>query len=113
MPGRSLPSWFTLWIKPDQTLINKLDQEDGTSTETTILVPIPSSYSPCEPTSYIGIVGSKYYDLIQLIQHISLWLPTEGKVYVSSSEKKLYFYDPKELRWGVAVYYSGCIVRLW
>ncbi|KAF8046762.1 hypothetical protein N665_3442s0005 [Sinapis alba] len=174
-PGRRLPSWFTLWIKPDQTLIN---QEDAKCTGTTMLVPIPSSYSPCEPTSYIGMVGSKYYKIIQYsispvpsplrvkgsgftwreaprmklarknpvacildekiyvmggcnVYESTNWaevfdpntqtwesLPDpgprlrsslikiiyarDGKVYVSSSEKKVYFYDPKELRWGVA-----------
>lgn len=66
LPGRSLPSWFTLWIKPDQTLINKLDQERMAR-----LLKLLSWYQYLlhillfEPTSYIGMVGSKYYDLIQ------------------------------------------------
>ncbi|CAG7864421.1 unnamed protein product [Brassica rapa] len=179
-PGRSLPSWFTLWIKPEQTLTNELDQEDTKCSGTTMLVPIPCSYSPCVPTSYIGMAGSKHYDLIQYrispvpspllvcdkgsaftwreaprmklprknpvacildgkiyvmggcnadeatnwaevfdpntqtweslpepgprlrSSLIKIIYPNEGKVYVSNSEKKRYFYDPKEMRWGVA-----------
>ncbi|KAJ4916789.1 putative F-box/kelch-repeat protein [Raphanus sativus] len=63
LPRRSLPAWFTLWIKPNQPLINELEEEVNKST--VMLVPIPCSYSPSVPTSYIGTVGSKYYELIQ------------------------------------------------
>ncbi|RID57888.1 hypothetical protein BRARA_F01230 [Brassica rapa] len=60
LPGRRLPSWFSLWIRPDQILTNDME-EDKSTTRNTLLVPIPSSYSPYVTDLSMGMVGSKQY----------------------------------------------------
>ncbi|KAF3591642.1 hypothetical protein DY000_02025165 [Brassica cretica] len=60
LPGRRLPSWFSLWIRPDQILTNDME-EDKSTTRNTLLVPIPSSYSPYVADLSMGMVGSKHY----------------------------------------------------
>lgn len=42
LPTRSYPSWFTLWIKPNQTLTN--DVKIKKKSTGNLLVPLPSSY---------------------------------------------------------------------
>ncbi|EFH43141.1 hypothetical protein ARALYDRAFT_327926 [Arabidopsis lyrata subsp. lyrata] len=59
LPDRRLPSWFSLWTKPDQTLTNDIGKKKK-STRNTLLVPIPSSYSPRVPM-FIGEIGSELY----------------------------------------------------
>ncbi|ESQ32976.1 hypothetical protein EUTSA_v10005635mg, partial [Eutrema salsugineum] len=62
LPDRRLPSWFSLWIKPDQILTNDMDMEENNkSNRDALLVEIPSSYSPRVPSLSIGMVGSKHY----------------------------------------------------
>ncbi|CAA7049886.1 unnamed protein product [Microthlaspi erraticum] len=61
LPDRRLPSWFSLWIKPDQTLTNDINKS---STGNTLLVRVPSSYSPWEPSTFVGNVGSKKYAIL-------------------------------------------------
>ncbi|KAJ4900992.1 putative F-box/kelch-repeat protein [Raphanus sativus] len=67
LPDNRLPSWYSMWIKPDQTLINELEEEENNNStgRNTMLVEIPSSYSPRVPASYLGKVCSKYYKLEQ------------------------------------------------
>ncbi|KAL0761379.1 hypothetical protein Bca101_077529 [Brassica carinata] len=60
LPGCRLPSWFSLWIRPDQILTNDME-EDKSTTRNTLLVPIPSSYSPYVADLSMGMVGSKHY----------------------------------------------------
>ncbi|RID60190.1 hypothetical protein BRARA_F03367 [Brassica rapa] len=60
LPGRRLPSWFSLWIRPDQILTNDME-EDKSTTRNTLLVSIPSSYSPNVADLSMGMVGSKHY----------------------------------------------------
>ncbi|KAL0693426.1 hypothetical protein Bca4012_060606 [Brassica carinata] len=55
-PDHRSPSWFSLWIKPDQILTNDMEEEDyNKCTGNTLLVRIPSAYIP---TIDIGLVGS-------------------------------------------------------
>ncbi|CAN7102240.1 unnamed protein product [Brassica rapa subsp. narinosa] len=63
LPGHRLPSWYSMWIKPGQTLTNELKEENSNSTGNAMLVPIPSSYSPSAPTLYLGTFSSKQYRL--------------------------------------------------
>ncbi|KAL0748557.1 hypothetical protein Bca101_030559 [Brassica carinata] len=53
-----VPSWFSLWIKPDQILTNDMEEDYNKSTGNTLLVGIPS------PTIDIGLVGSKFHKFI-------------------------------------------------
>ncbi|CAA7049884.1 unnamed protein product [Microthlaspi erraticum] len=184
LPDHRLPSWFSLWIKPDQTLTN--DIKKSSSTGNTLLARVPSSYTRREPSTFME-VGSKTYAIFGqcgsstgLNNHLKMmsvrnkgvnnawrkapsmrvarekaltvagvldekiyvmggckaeetanwaevfdtktqtWeaLPDpgaelrlsllksmrviEGKIYVESSEKKRYVYDPKEGKWDVA-----------
>ncbi|CAA7020552.1 unnamed protein product [Microthlaspi erraticum] len=59
-PDRPLPSWFTLWIKPDQI-------DDNEKKKKSILVQVPSSYANQEPL-FVVTVGSEIYALRQ--QHL-------------------------------------------
>ncbi|KAF8075665.1 hypothetical protein N665_1073s0013 [Sinapis alba] len=62
LPGHRLPSWFSLWIKPDQILTNKMEEEENNKPSgNTLLVAKPSSYSPNVPVIYHGMIGSKHY----------------------------------------------------
>ncbi|CAN6986109.1 unnamed protein product [Brassica oleracea var. botrytis] len=54
LPDRPLPTWFTLWIKPDEEEVKKRS----------IFVQVPSSYDSREPLSYCT-VGSDLYALRQ------------------------------------------------
>ncbi|KAF8051410.1 hypothetical protein N665_1733s0009 [Sinapis alba] len=57
LPDHRLPSWYSMWIKPDQTLTNELEEEENNNKSTgrnTMLVAIPSSYSPHVPTLYLA-----------------------------------------------------------
>ncbi|CAA7049889.1 unnamed protein product [Microthlaspi erraticum] len=88
LPDRSLPSWFSLWIKPDQTLTNDILDKDNnkSSSGNTLLVRVPSSYSPLEPPTWKGTVGSKTYLLGQCEEDsssplLTLWVCNEGVDY--------------------------------
>ncbi|XP_024006417.1 putative F-box/kelch-repeat protein At5g28160 [Eutrema salsugineum] len=59
------PSWFSLWINPEQTLTNDIGKKKKKkSTGNTLLVPAPSCYLPRTPM-FIVTVGSEYYALFQ------------------------------------------------
>ncbi|CAN6817343.1 unnamed protein product [Brassica oleracea] len=52
-------SWYTLWLKPNQTLTNDLEKKEK-STGNALLVAIPSSY--CQRlATFICMVGSELY----------------------------------------------------
>lgn len=53
------PSWFSLWLKPNQALTNDLEKKEE-STGNALLVPIPSSYCRRPPT-FMCKVGSECY----------------------------------------------------
>ncbi|KAL0726324.1 hypothetical protein Bca4012_022417 [Brassica carinata] len=57
LPNRSFPSWFTLWIKPEE------DKKKRKKTKSTF-VQVPSSYAPREPCLWLR-VGSDRYALRQ------------------------------------------------
>uniref|UniRef100_A0A0D3BJK4 F-box domain-containing protein n=1 Tax=Brassica oleracea var. oleracea TaxID=109376 RepID=A0A0D3BJK4_BRAOL len=58
---KTRPSWFSLWLKPDQTLTNNIGKKKKqNSSGNTLLVPIPSSYSPRVPM-FTCAVGSELY----------------------------------------------------
>ncbi|ESQ53225.1 hypothetical protein EUTSA_v10026900mg [Eutrema salsugineum] len=59
LPISRVPSWFALWLKPDQTLTNDIGKKKKSSGNT-LLVPIPSSYSPRVPM-FTCVVGSELY----------------------------------------------------
>ncbi|CAA7020551.1 unnamed protein product [Microthlaspi erraticum] len=63
LPTQALPSWFSLWIRPDQTLTNHIGKKKK-STRNTLLVPTPCSYIPCVP-KFIVSVGSECYGISQ------------------------------------------------
>ncbi|CAN6986115.1 unnamed protein product [Brassica oleracea var. botrytis] len=56
LPDRPLPSWFTLWIQPDQ-----IEKKKATLVQ---LVQVPSSYASREPL-FLRRVGSDIYALRQ------------------------------------------------
>ncbi|XP_018459747.2 putative F-box/kelch-repeat protein At4g39756 isoform X1 [Raphanus sativus] len=56
-----VPSWYSLWIKPDQILTNDMEEDYNKSTGNTLLVGIPSTHIP---TVDIGLVGSKFYKFL-------------------------------------------------
>ncbi|KAJ4880131.1 putative F-box/kelch-repeat protein [Raphanus sativus] len=61
LPDKTRPSWFSLWLKPDQTLTNNIGKKKKqNSSGNTLLVPIPSSYSPRVPM-FTCAVGSDLY----------------------------------------------------
>ncbi|KAF8075666.1 hypothetical protein N665_1073s0014 [Sinapis alba] len=119
-----------MWIKPDQTLTNELEEEENNNKSTrrnTMLVAIPSSYSPHVRTLYLvglemggcNTEESKNWGEV-FDTNTQTWesLPDPGpelrfslvktmnvtkrRVYVESSEKTDHYYDPKEGRWGVS-----------
>ncbi|CAN8328629.1 unnamed protein product [Cochlearia groenlandica] len=59
LPSKICPSWFSLWIKPNQTLTNNIINNKKKK-NTTLLVPIPSSYSP-RTRRFIFTIGSVSY----------------------------------------------------
>ncbi|KAG2319046.1 hypothetical protein Bca4012_054672 [Brassica carinata] len=60
-PDKTRPSWFSLWLKPDQTLTNNIGKKKTqNSCRDTLLVPLPSSYSPRVPM-FTCAVGSELY----------------------------------------------------
>uniref|UniRef100_M4D2F9 F-box domain-containing protein n=2 Tax=Brassica campestris TaxID=3711 RepID=M4D2F9_BRACM len=61
LPDKTRTSWFSLWLKSDQTLTNNIGKtKKQNSTGNTLLVPIPSSYSPRVPM-FTCAVGSELY----------------------------------------------------
>ncbi|CAA7049888.1 unnamed protein product [Microthlaspi erraticum] len=86
LPDRCLPSWFSLWIKPDQTLkIDYMDKDDNNRSCNTKLVPVPSSYSPREPSTFLRKVGLKEYAILgqhrsstTLHNHLEMKVRNEG-----------------------------------
>ncbi|ESQ32975.1 hypothetical protein EUTSA_v10005584mg [Eutrema salsugineum] len=82
LPDRRLPSWYSLWIKLDQTLTSDMDMEEkNKSIGDALLVEIPSSHSPRVPSIYIGMVGSKHY----AVRQYSI-APTSSPVWVCNVE---------------------------
>ncbi|KAF2615480.1 hypothetical protein F2Q70_00012874 [Brassica cretica] len=67
LPDRPLPSWFTLWIQPDQ-----IEKKKAT------LVQVPSSYASREPL-FLRRVGS---DIYALLRPKSFACVLHGKIYV-------------------------------
>ncbi|KAH0890628.1 LOW QUALITY PROTEIN: hypothetical protein HID58_053057 [Brassica napus] len=57
------PSWFSLWLKPNQTLTNDLERKEKSS-RNALLVQIPSSYCPHRP-KFMFMVGSEWYAINQ------------------------------------------------
>ncbi|KAL0889555.1 hypothetical protein Bca101_013538 [Brassica carinata] len=84
LPGPRPPSWFSLWIKPDQILTNDME-EDNTSkstTRNTLLLGIPPSlYTPYLPAINFGMVGSRQYAVRQYnipLTSSPIWIRDEG-----------------------------------
>nr|VDC91881.1 unnamed protein product [Brassica oleracea] len=57
------PSWFSLWLKPNQTLTNDLERKEKSS-RNALLVQIRSSYCPHRP-KFMFMVGSEWYAINQ------------------------------------------------
>ncbi|KAL0845734.1 hypothetical protein Bca101_018980 [Brassica carinata] len=57
------PSWFSLWLKPNQTLTNDLERKEKSS-RNALLVQLPSSYCPHLPL-FMFMVGSEWYAINQ------------------------------------------------
>ncbi|CAA7059370.1 unnamed protein product [Microthlaspi erraticum] len=79
LPRRRLPSWFSLWIKPDQTLTN---DKNKSSTRKTLLTRVPSSYTPWEPSTFIGKVGSEKYKILGQHRSSTTTLPNHLEMKV-------------------------------
>ncbi|VVB09775.1 unnamed protein product [Arabis nemorensis] len=123
------PSGFSLWIKPDQTLTNDIQKKKGNSSGNTLLVPIPSSYSPRVPM-FTGEIGSDLYGIsrhntpssVMWVRYKSIYawrkapsmtvarvIPVtcilDGKIYVmggctkDESAKWAEVFDPKTQTW--------------
>ncbi|CAA7049887.1 unnamed protein product [Microthlaspi erraticum] len=78
IPDR-LPSWFSLWIKPDQTLTN---DKNKSPTRNTLLAPVPSSYTRWEPSTFIGKVSSEKYKILGQYRSSTTTLPNHLEMKV-------------------------------
>ncbi|ESQ29585.1 hypothetical protein EUTSA_v10023938mg [Eutrema salsugineum] len=74
-----LPSWFSLWIKPDQTLTNDIrkKKKNKKSKGNTLLVPVPCSYCNNVPIFFVRI-GLECYGLLQNSAPSSIFLWRKG-----------------------------------
>nr|VDD38353.1 unnamed protein product [Brassica oleracea] len=82
LPGCRLPSWFSLWIRPDQILTNDME-EDKSTTRNTLLVPIPSSvfiFSLC--SRFIYGHGWVQTTTMKVARENPMVAILDGKIYV-------------------------------
>ncbi|CAA7055172.1 unnamed protein product [Microthlaspi erraticum] len=94
LPDRKHPSWFSLWIKPHQTLNNDLDK----CSKITRLVQTPSSYSTRVPFLRVRVGSECWLDGFSQTQYrssVMKWNVAGPKESANWAE----VFDPKTQTW--------------